>query len=318
MKAIELTKYGAPENLQMKEMEKPSPKDNEILIKIHATSVSSGDARMRRADPFIIRLIFGFKRPRKAVLGGVVAGEIESIGKKVTNYKPGDQVFGSTGMNFGAHAEYVAVREDAVLAPMPGNMNYEEAAAIPFAATASMHFLRIANIKQGQKILIYGASGALGTFAVQLAKNAGAEITAVCSTSNVALMRSLGADHVLDYTKEDFTRNGKKYDVIFDTIGKSSFRKALKSLNKNGYLLLASAGLGTMLRGAISSMFISKKIASGVIKETVEDMNFFKNEIEKGSLKAVIDRTFPLEQIAEAHAYVDTGHKKGNVVISIN
>ncbi len=318
MKAIEVTKYGSPEFLQMKEVEKPSPKENEILIKIHATSVSSGDARMRRADPFIIRLIFGFKRPRKPVLGVVVAGEIEAIGKTVTNYKVGDQVFGSSGMNFGAHAEYVAVSENAVLALKPGNMSYEEAAAIPFGATASMHFLRIANIQKGQKVLIYGASGALGTMAVQLAKNYGADITAVCSTSNIELMKSLGADEVIDYTKEDFSKNGKKYDVVFDTIGKSSIRKALRSLNKNGYLLLASAGIGTMIGGAIKSIFISKKIVSGVIKETVEDMNFFKQEIEKGKLKAVIDRIYTLKQMAEAHAYVDKGHKKGNVVIAIS
>ena len=318
MKAIELTKYGAPEFLQMKEVEKPSPKDNEILIKIHATSVSSGDARMRRADPFIIRLIFGFKRPRKPVLGVVVAGEVEAIGTSVSKYKIGDQVFGSSGMNFGAHAEYVAVPEDAVLALKPGNMSYEEAASIPFGATASMHFLRIANIQKGQKVLIYGASGTLGTMAVQLAKNYGAEITAVCSTTNVELMKSLGADHVIDYTQEDFTRNGKKYDVVFDTIGKVSLRKALKLLSDNGYLLLASAGIGTMIGGSIKSMFIKKKIVSGVIKETVKDMNFFKQLIEKGSLKAVIDRTYPLEQIAEAHAYVDKGHKKGNVIIAIN
>ena len=318
MKAIELTKYGAPEFLQMNEVEKPSPKDNEILIKIHASSVSSGDARMRRADPFIIRLIFGFKRPRKPILGVVVAGEIEAIGKSVSNYKIGDQVFGSSGMSFGAHAEYVSVTEDAVLALKPGNMTYEEAAAIPFGATASMHFLRIANIQQGQKVLIYGASGALGTMAVQLAKNYGADITAVCSTSNIELMKSLGADHVIDYTQEDFTRNGKKYDVVFDTVGKSSLRKALMSLSDNGYLLLASAGIGTMIGGSIKSMFIRKKIVSGVIKETVKDMNFFKQLIEKGSLKAVIDRTYPLEQIVEAHAYVDKGHKKGNVIIAIN
>ncbi len=317
MKAIELTKYGAPEFLEMKEVEKPSPKDKEILIKIHATSVSSGDARMRRADPFVIRLIFGFKRPRKPVLGVVVAGEIESIGKNVSNYKTGDQVFGSSGMNFGAHAEYVSVPEDAVLALKPGNMTYEEAAAIPFGATASMHFLRIANIQPGQKVLIYGASGALGTMAVQLAKNAGAEITAVCSTANFELMKSLGADHIIDYTKEDFTRNGKKYDVIFDTIGKSSVRKALKSLNNKGHLLLASAGIGTMLGGTIRSIFSKKKIESGVIKETVEDMNFFKQEIEEGRLNAVIDKTYTFEQIAEAHAYVDKGHKKGNVIISV-
>ncbi|RLD94866.1 MAG: NAD(P)-dependent alcohol dehydrogenase [Bacteroidetes bacterium] len=318
MKAIELTKYGAPEFLQMNEVEKPSPKDNEILIKIHATSVSSGDARMRRADPFIIRLIFGFKRPRKHILGVVVAGEIEAIGNLVSNYNIGDQVFGSSGMNFGAHAEYVAVSEDAVLALKPSIMTYEEAAAIPFGATASMHFLRIANIQQGQKVLIYGASGALGTLAVQLAKNYGAVVTAVCSSSNVELMKSLGADKVIDYTKEDFSKNGKKYDVIFDTVGKSSLRIALRSLNKGGYLLLASAGIGTMIGGSIKSMFISKKIVSGVIKETIADMNFFKQEIEKGKLKAVIDRIYTLKQIVEAHTYVDQGHKKGNVVIAIN
>jgi len=318
MKAIELTKYGAPEFLQMNEVEKPSPKDNEILIKIHASSVSSGDARMRRADPFVIRLIFGFKRPRKPVLGVVVAGVIEAIGTSVSNYKIGDQVFGSSGMNFGAHAEYVSVPEDAVLALKPGNMSYEEAAAIPFGATASMHFLRIANIQQGQKVLIYGASGALGTMAVQLARNYGAETTAVCSTGNVELMKSLGADHVIDYTKEDFTMNGEKYDVVFDTIGKSSFRKALKSLRNNGHLLLASAGIGTMIGGSVKSMFINKKIVSGVIKETVKDMNFFKQLIENGKLKAVIDRIYSLEQIVEAHAYVDKGHKKGNVIIAIN
>ena len=318
MKAIVCTKYGAPDFLQMKEVEKPTPKETEILIKIHATSVSSGDARMRRADPFIIRLIFGFKRPRKPILGVVVAGEIEAIGKSVSNYKVGDQVFGSSGMSFGAHAEYVSVPEDAVLSLKPVNMTYEEAASIPFGATASMHFLRIANIQQGQKVLIYGASGALGTMAVQLAKNYGADITAVCSTSNIELMKSLGADHVIDYTQEDFTMNGKKYDVVFDTVGKSSLRRALKSLSDHGHLLLASAGIGTMIGGSIKSMFINKKIVSGVIKETVKDMNFFKQLIEKGSLKAVIDRTYPLERIAEAHAYVDKGHKIGNVIIAMN
>ncbi|MBT4398437.1 MAG: NAD(P)-dependent alcohol dehydrogenase, partial [Bacteroidetes bacterium] len=286
MKAIECTKYGAPEFLQMNEVEKPTPKDTEVLIKIHATSVSSGDARMRRADPYIIRLIFGFKRPRKSILGVVVAGEIESIGKSVSNYKVGDQVFGSSGMSFGAHAEYVAVPEDAVLALKPNNMTYEEAAAIPFGGTAALHFLRKANIQKDQKVLIYGASGALGTLAVQLAKNYGADVTAVCSSSNFELMQSLGADEVIDYTKEDFSENGKKYDVIFDTVGKSSTRKALRSMNKGGYLLLASAGIGTMIGGSIASIFMSKKIISGVIKETVEDMNFFKQMIEKEKLKA--------------------------------
>jgi 2-desacetyl-2-hydroxyethyl bacteriochlorophyllide A dehydrogenase len=213
-------------------------------------------------------------------------------------------------MSFGAHAEYVSVPEDAVLALKPSNMNYEEAAAIPFGATASLHFLRIANIQKGQKVLIYGASGVLGTMAVQLAKNYGAEITAVCSTSNIELMKSLGAEKVIDYTSEDFARNGEKYDVIFDTVGKNPYRKALRSLNKNGQLLMANAGIGTMIAGSITSLFISKKIVSGVIKETVKDMNFFKQLIEEGKLKAVIDRIYTLKQIVEAHAYVDKGHKK--------
>ncbi|MEA3461392.1 MAG: NAD(P)-dependent alcohol dehydrogenase, partial [Bacteroidota bacterium] len=306
-----------PENLQMKDVEKPAPKDNEVLIKIHATTVTSGDARMRRADPFVIRLIFGFKRPRKPILGVVVAGEIEAIGKKVSTHKTGDQVFGSTGMNFGAHAEYVCVPEDAILALKPGNMSYEEAAAIPFGATASMHFLRLANIRKGQKVLINGASGALGTMAVQLASNYGAEVTAVCSSSNAELVKSLGADHVIDYTREDFSRNGLRYDVIFDTVDKISVWKAIRSLNKKGQLLLASAGIGTMIGGSLASIFMSKKIVSGVIKETTEDMKFFRQEIEEGKLKAVIDRTYSLEDMAEAHSYVDLGHKKGNVVISV-
>jgi len=318
MKAIELQKYGAPDFLQMNEVKKPLPGENEILIKIHASSVSSGDARIRRADPFIIRFIFGFKRPRKTILGIVVAGEIETIGKNVSNYKVGDQVFGSSGMNFGAHAEYVAVPADAVLALKPANMTYEEAAAIPFGGTASIHFLRKANIQAGQKVLIYGASGALGTLAVQLAKYYGAEVTAVCSTSNFELMYSLGADQVIDYTREDFTMNGKKYDAIFDTVGKSSYGKSLKSLKKGGHLLLASAGMGTMIIGSIASLFMSKKTVSGVIKESADDMNFFKQLIEKGKMKAVIDRIYTLKQISEAHAYVDKGHKKGNVVIAVN
>jgi 2-desacetyl-2-hydroxyethyl bacteriochlorophyllide A dehydrogenase len=317
MKAIELSKYGAPENLQMKELEKPSPKENEVLIKIHATTITSGDARMRRADPFIIRLIFGFKKPRKPILGVVVAGEIEAIGNTVSTFKTGDQVFGSTGMNFGAHAEYVCVPEGAVMALKPGNMSYEEAAAIPFGATASMHFLRLADIKEGQKVLINGASGALGTMAVQLARNFGAEVTAVCSASNFALVKSLGADHLIDYTSEDFSRNGEGYDVIFDTVGKISMWKAIRSLNKKGQLLLASAGLGTMLIGSLASLIMRKKIRSGVIKETIEDMKFFRQEIEEGKLKAVIDRTYSLEDLPEAHSYVDRGHKKGNVVIAV-
>lgn len=318
MKAIETTSYGAPEVLQMKEVEKPVHGENEILIKIHATSVSSGDARMRRADPFVIRLIFGFSKPRKAVPGVVLAGEIEAVGSAVTRFKAGDQVFGSSGMAFGAHAEYVALPEDAVLALKPENISYEEAAAIPFGGTAAMHFLRLARILPGQKVLVYGASGALGTLGIQLAKNLGAEVTAVCSSANFELVKSLGADKVIDYTKEDFTSNIEHYHVIFDTLGKSPLGKTLRSVKKGGKVLLANAGMGTMLSGALRSALGNKKILSGVIKETSEDMNHFKQLMEEGKLKAVIDRIYTLKQISEAHAYVDKGHKKGNVIIAIN
>jgi 2-desacetyl-2-hydroxyethyl bacteriochlorophyllide A dehydrogenase len=318
MKAIICTKYGAPEYLKLKEVPKPSPSENEILIKMKATSITSGDSRIRRADPFAIRLIFGFNRPRKAILGVVVAGEVEAIGKKVTNFKIGDEIFGDAGMNFGAHAEYVAVSENAALALKPKNMTFEEAAAIPFGATASLYFLRKANIQKGQKVLIYGGSGALGTAAVQLAKNYGAEVTAVCSGANIELVKSLGADKAIDYTKENFTQNGERYDIILETVGKSSFWEALKSLKPEGSLLLASASLGTILGFAIINLFISKKIVSGVIKSTAEDMNFFKQLVENGKLKPVIDKTFSFEEAALAHAYVDKGHKKGNVILTLN
>ena len=318
MKAIVTTKYGAPEVLQMKEVEKPVPAGNEILIKMHATTVTSGDARMRRADPFVIRLIFGFSKPKKAIQGVVVAGEIEKVGSSVSRFKEGDQVFGTTGMAFGAHAEYVVVPEDAVLALKPENISYEEAAAIPFGGTAAMHFLRLANILPGQKVLVYGASGALGTIGIQLAKNSGAEVIAVCSSANFELVKSLGADKVIDYTKEDFTENKEHYDIVFETLGKSPLGKTLKSVKKGGQVLLASAGLGTMIGGAVRSIFGNKKIQSGIIKETSEDMDSFKGMLEEGKLKAVIDRIYTLRQIVDAHAYVDKGHKKGNVVIAIN
>ncbi len=317
MKAIICTKYGSPDVLQMQEIDKPSPKDNELSIKIHATSVTSGDARIRRADPYIIRLLFGFKKPRKSILGVVIAGEIESVGKNVTKFKAGDRVFGTTGMAFGAYAEYQCLPEDATLALIPINMSYEEAAAIPFGATASLHFLRKGNIKKGQKVLIYGASGALGTAAVQLARYYGAEVTAVCSTSNMEMMKTLGADKVIDYTKEDFSKNGVTYDIIYETVGKSSFSDCINSLNKNGVLLLANTEPSLLFNGIWTSLSSSKKVIAGIIKESAKEMNYLKELIESGELEAVIDKTYPLEQIAEAHAYVDKGHKKGNVVIRI-
>ena len=318
MKAIVSTAYGAPDVLQIKEVEKPVPGEKEILIKIHATTVSSGDARMRRADPFVIRLLFGFSKPKKSIPGVVVAGEIETVGSSVTRFKAGDQVFGSSGMAFGAHAEYVAVPEDAVLALKPENISYEEAAAIPFGGTAAMHFLRLANIQAGQKVLVYGASGALGTMGIQLARNHGAEVTAVCSSANFELVKSLGAHNVIDYTKEDFTANRERYDVVFDTLGKSPLGKTLRSVKKGGLVLLANAGMVTMISSVFRSASGKKKILSGVIKETSEDMDYFKQLIEEGKLRAVIDRIYTLRQVAEAHSYVDGGHKKGNVIIAIN
>ena len=318
MKAAICTKYGSPSFLKIKEVEKPAPKKDQILVKIHSSTVTSGDARIRRADPWVIRLIFGFKRPRKTVLGVVVAGEVESIGNEVTKFKVGDKVFGTTGMSFGAHAEYQCINEKGTLALIPEKMTYNEAAAIPFGATAALHFLRKGNIKAGQKVLIYGASGAIGTIAIQLAKEIGSEVTAVCSDKNGLMVKVLGADKVIDYKSEDFTKNGVKYDIVFDTVGKSSFSSSLKSLTKSGTILLASACMGQMLRGAFTSMFGSKKVISGVIKETAEDMQFFKKLIEADKLKAVIDKVYPLEEIKDAHAHVDTGHKKGNVIISMN
>lgn len=318
MKAIVCTKYGPPDVLQLASVEKPAPGDNEILIKIHATAVSSGDVHLRKADPFAIRLFFGLTKPKRKILGYVLAGEIEAVGKDVKLFKKGDRVFGTTGMRMGAYAGYVCLPEDGVLGIMPANMTYEEAASIPFGGNTALYFLKKGNIQRGQKVLIYGASGAIGTAAVQLAKHFGAEVTGVCSTSNLEMVKSLGAGRVIDYTAADFTKSGETYDVIFDTVGKSSFSGSIRSLNENGTLILAAAGLPQMVRGLWTSMTSSKKVISGVMSEKAEDVDLFKELIEAGKIKPVIDRTYPLEQIADAHQYVDKGHKKGNVVITID
>ena len=318
MKAIVYTKYGAPEVLQLTEVEKPLPKENEVLIKMFATTVTSGDCRMRRADPFLVRLIGGFFKPKKTILGVDMAGEIDEVGSAVTKFKKGDQVFGSSYPNFGCYAEYNCVPENSVLAIKPTNISYEEAAAIFFGAHTALHFLRKGNIKSGQKVLIYGASGSIGTYAIQLAKYFGAEVTGVCSTSNLEMVRSLGADNVIDYTKEDFTKNGEIYDIIFDTIGKSPFSDAIRSLDEKGYFLRAvHMSMKPILLGLWTTITSSKKIIAGVAEEKVEDLIFLKKLIEEGKLKPVIDRTYRLEQAAEAHRYVDKGHKKGNVVLTL-
>ena len=322
MKAIVYTKYGPPDVLQLRELEKPAPRDNEVLIKIFATTVTSGDMRMRRFKvpllPWLpMRIFLGLRGPRKTILGSDLAGEIESVGKDVTLFQKGDQIFGSTG-GFGAYAEYICLSEEEVLVIKPTNMTYEEAAPVFFAGHTALHFLRKGNIQSGQKVLIYGASGAVGTFAVQLARYFGAEVTGVCSTTNLEMVKSLGADKVIDYTKEDFTKNGETYDIIFDTVGKSPFSGCVRSLKKKGFYLRAvHMTLSPIVRGLWTSMTSSKKVIGGVAGEHKEDLIFLKELVEAGKIRSVIDRRYPLEQIAEAHGYVEKGHKKGNVVITL-
>lgn len=318
MKAIIYEKYGGPEVLQLKEVKTPTPKDNEVLVRVYATSVNSGEIRLRKADPFAVRFMFGFLRPKQPILGVVLAGEIEQAGKNVTQFKEGDQVYGTTGMLFGAYAEYVCLPANAALALKPVNLTYKEAAAIPFGATTAMHFLRKANIKRGQKLLIYGASGAVGTAAVQLAKYFGASVTAVCSTANMIMVKSLGADYVIDYSKQDFSKNQNKYDIIFDAVGKSNFSGCVQSLKKNGkYLRVVHMSVSAIVCGLWVNMTSRKKVIGGGITETSDDLLFLNHLIEGGDLKPVIDRTYPFHQMAEAHQYVEMGHKKGNVIITV-
>ena len=320
MKAIVHAKYGSPEVLKLKEIEKPVPKDNEVLIKIYATTVTAVDSIFRQGNQFFARLATGVTKPKNPILGSEFSGEIESVGKDVKLFKAGDYVFGAYE---GTHCECICMPEDGAVAPNPSNVNYNEAAAVPYGTLTALPFLRDnGKIKKDQKVLIIGASGAVGTYAVQFAKYFGAEVTGVCSSSNVEMVKSIGADKVIDYTKENFTKSSEKYNIIFDTVGKSSFSDCKNSLTKNGIFLTAAISTAILFQMLWTSKMSAKKarIAFTGLRsagDKAKDLGLIKELIESGKIKAVIDKTFTLDQIADAHSYVDKGHKKGNVVVTV-
>jgi NADPH:quinone reductase-like Zn-dependent oxidoreductase len=328
MKAVVWTKYGPPEVLELREVDKPTPKDDEVLIKIHATTVTAGDCEMRRLDfPFYLglamRLWVGLIKPKGTTIPGTeLAGEIEATGVDVKDFKVGDKVFGAAGMSFGANAKYICLPAEpgdmeGGVAIMPANMSYEEAATVPFGGRDALHFLRLGHIQTGQKILINGAGGSIGTFAVQLAKHHDAEVTAIDSTAKLDMLRSIGADHVIDYTQEDFTQNGEVYDVIFDVIGSLTFSPNDPSLTEDGTYITANPRVAQMIQGLWTRMISDKKVIMQTASGNVADLVFLRELIEAGKLKTVIDRAYPLEQIVEAHRYVETGAKLGNLVITV-
>ena len=323
MRAVVYKRYGPPDVLQLKAVDKPDPGDNEILIRVHATSVTAADYRIRgfKVSPGFwlpARLSFGFFRPRKAVLGAEFAGVVEAVGKDVNLFQTGDQVFGYDAGGFGAYADYLCRSEQGAVGLKPANTTFEEAASIPHGALAALFFLRDkGKIQSGHKVLIYGASGAVGTAAVQLARHFGAQVTGVCSASNLEMVRSLGAHTVIDYTSEDFTRNDETYDIIFDTVGKTSLSRCKRSLKPKGRYLLTVFDVPQLLQMLWTAVMGGKKVICAVASEKREDLIFIRDLVEAGQLKPVIDRRYPLEQIVEAHTYAEKGHKKGSVVIIV-
>jgi NADPH:quinone reductase-like Zn-dependent oxidoreductase len=322
MKAVIYKNYGSPDVLQLVEVVKPIPQDNEVLIKIHATTVTSADWRVRSMKipvgfGLISRLVFGISKPRQPILGTELAGEVESVGKNVSNFQVGDRVLGFSGAGMGCHAEYKCLPADGMVVLKPDNLSYEEAAAISFGGTTAWDFLRRGKLQSGEKVLVNGAAGCVGTAAVQLAKYLGADVTGVCSTANLELVQSLGADRAIDYTKEDFTANGQTYDIIVDTVGTAPFARVKNSLTAGGRLLQILAGLPDILIAPLISITGSQKAIAGPVAERVEDVQLLANLAAVGSFKPYIDRSYPFDRIAEAHSYVDTGHKRGNVVITL-
>jgi NADPH:quinone reductase-like Zn-dependent oxidoreductase len=330
MKAVIYTEYGPPEVLQLKELEKPAPRDHEILIRNHATTINIGDLWARNFKeitpsrftmPFPLwlpsRIYFGLTKPRINILGSEFAGEVEAVGRDVKRFKKNDQVFGYRGQSMGANAGYLCVPEDGLVAIKPANMTYEEAAAVPYGALTALSLLRKVNIQPGQKVLIHGASGSIGSAAVQLARYFQAEVTGVCSTPRMGFVKALGADKVIDYTTEDFTKNGERYDLIFDILGKSSFAGCQNSLKQNGIYLLASFKMKQLFQMLWTSMRNGKKVICALSSENPEDLVIIKKLVEEGKIRSIIDRCYPLEQAAEAHRYVETGYKTGSVIITV-
>ena len=325
MKAAVITRYGPPGVVEIREVGRPTPRDDEVLVHVRASTVSAADWRIRKADPFVVRFLAGLTRPTKIRIGGMeLAGTVESVGTRVTRFAPGDEVFGGTLFRLGAHAEYVCVPE-ILLAMKPVNLPPEEAAAVFFGGITVWGFLAKAHIRPGDRVLVYGASGSVGVFAVQLAKHFGAHVTAVCSTANLALVKSLGTDEVVDYTKEDFSEEGRVYDMVFDTVGRSGYWRSLRSLKRRGYYILVAGlgqkwfianALGSLLGGIwASATGAAKVIGTPKRGETTERLLFLKELIEAGKLRTVIERRYSLDEIAEAHRHAEAGHKKGHVLI---